>query len=102
MAGAGLLCALAASLALSGCTPKANSLTAAEKARFTSHDLSEASLKRLTFTMDPAMRALALRHDPQGRRADLWDRPEGWSSLDISKAPDLGLAQPELQGEEAA
>ena len=37
------------------------------------------------------MRALALRHDPGQRRADLWARPEGWGSLDIDSVPGLGF-----------
>jgi hypothetical protein len=85
-----------------GCAPKTQDLSAAEKARFTRLDLSEASLKHVALQMDPAMRSLALRHDPQGRKADLWDRPEGWASLDVSRAPDLGLAEPDLHGEDAA
>ena len=51
--------------------------------------------------MDPAARALAARHDPMGRRADLWDRPEGWGRLDVSQPPDLGLGEPILEGQEA-
>ena len=43
--------------------------------------------------MDPAMRALALRHDPGLRQPDLWNRPEGWASLDTRKVPDLGFTE---------
>lgn len=52
---------------------------------------SDKGLKRLTADMDPAMLALAQRHDPVGRQADPWGRTVGWSNLDISQIPDLGL-----------
>lgn len=55
-------------------------------------DLSNDGLLKLASTMDPAMRALAVRHDPASRTPDLWARPEGWGSLDIDNVPDLGLA----------
>ena len=52
---------------------------------------SDRGLTRLTADMDPAMLALAKRHDPLARQADPWGRTVGWTSLDISKIPDLGL-----------
>lgn len=52
--------------------------------------LSNKGLARLTADMDPAMLSLAKRHDPV-RQADLWGRPIGWPSLDITQIPDLGL-----------
>lgn len=55
-----------------------------------SETLSDKGLARLTADMDPAMLALARRHDPH-HGADLWGRPEGWSSLDIRTPPDLGF-----------
>lgn len=54
-------------------------------------NFSSRGLDRLTADMDPAMLALAKRHDPLGRQADAWGRTIGWTSLDISKIPDLGL-----------
>ncbi len=54
-------------------------------------NFSSRGLDRLTADMDPAMLALARRHDPLGRQADPWGRTIGWTSLDISKIPDLGL-----------
>ncbi len=51
---------------------------------------SEASFRRLTSGMDPAMRELAQRHDGR-RRPDLWGRPIGWGSYDLSRLPTLGL-----------
>ena len=61
-------------------------------ARFIARDLSNAGLLKLASTMDPSMRALAVRHDPASRAPDLWARPRGWGSLDIDHVPDLGLA----------
>ncbi|MDO8378372.1 cell wall hydrolase [Phenylobacterium sp.] len=52
--------------------------------------LSDQGLKRLTADMDPAMLALARRHDPV-RQPDLWGRPVGWGSLDLRTPPDLGF-----------
>jgi spore germination cell wall hydrolase CwlJ-like protein len=52
---------------------------------------SDRGLARLTADMDPAMLALAKRHDPLIRQADPWGRTVGWTSLDISQIPDLGL-----------
>jgi hypothetical protein len=43
--------------------------------------------------MDPAAEALARRHDPALRVADLWNRPAGWTNLDIRQVPDLGLGE---------
>jgi len=60
-------------------------------------DLSDQALASLASHMDPAMRALAVRHDPGQRRPDLWSRPEGWASLDIGQVPDLGFATTEGQ-----
>ncbi|MCI3132330.1 cell wall hydrolase [Phenylobacterium aquaticum] len=51
---------------------------------------SEQGLKRLTADMDPAMLALARRHDPV-RHTDYWDRPLGWEVLDLAHPPDLGF-----------
>ncbi len=52
---------------------------------------TERGLIRLTADMDPAMLALARRHDPLNRQADPWGRAVGWTSLDIRQIPDLGL-----------
>ena len=51
--------------------------------------LSDAALARLTADMDPAMLALARRHDPV-TKADPWGRVIGWSSYDLSRIPTLG------------
>jgi spore germination cell wall hydrolase CwlJ-like protein len=51
--------------------------------------------------MDGAMLALARRHDPALKFTDLWGRPVGWTDLDVSKPPDLGIvrADPEAARE---
>jgi spore germination cell wall hydrolase CwlJ-like protein len=51
---------------------------------------SEAAFRRLTAGMDPAMRALAARHDGR-RKTDYWGRPVGWASYDLSRLPTLGV-----------
>jgi len=51
--------------------------------------LSNDALARLTADMDPAMLALARRHDPV-RAADPWGRVVGWTSYDLSRIPTLG------------
>lgn len=51
--------------------------------------LSNAALARLTADMDPAMLALARRHDPIAT-ADPWGRVVGWTSYDLSRIPTLG------------
>lgn len=51
--------------------------------------LSNDALARLTADMDPAMLALARRHDPV-READPWGRVVGWTSYDLSRIPTLG------------
>jgi spore germination cell wall hydrolase CwlJ-like protein len=47
--------------------------------------------------MDPAMLALARRHDPVLREGDFWGRPSGWEVLDVSKPPDLGFRRADAQ-----
>lgn len=51
--------------------------------------LSNVALARLIADMDPAMLALAKRHDPV-RAADPWGRVVGWTSYDLSRIPSLG------------
>jgi spore germination cell wall hydrolase CwlJ-like protein len=91
MAGAALV--LTALVAGAAFAPKDNALLAREKARFASRDMSDAGLLKVAATMDPAMRALALRHDPASRTPDQWARPEGWNALDMDHVPNLGFAE---------
>lgn len=51
--------------------------------------LSNEALARLTADMDPAMLALAQRHDPI-RATDPWGRVVGWTSYDLARIPTLG------------
>ncbi|MGA0605331.1 cell wall hydrolase [Phenylobacterium sp. VNQ135] len=80
----------ATGMAVAACAPNADPVGRAP-AGLATNDLSEATLAKFASYMDPAMRSLALRHDPGLRRADLWNRPEGWASLDIGDVPDLGF-----------
>lgn len=94
----GLIAALAASCALAvvllACAnpPLASSEThRAQGVATVARNFSNKGLERLTADMDPAMLALARRHDPIVREADPWGRTVGWTSLDISELPDLGI-----------
>jgi hypothetical protein len=44
------------------------------------------------------VRDIARRHDPGLRRPDPWDRPLGWTSLDLRQVPDLGFSTQEGDG----
>ncbi|HEY9217016.1 MAG TPA: cell wall hydrolase, partial [Phenylobacterium sp.] len=84
----GVVAAALAAVSLFGCSTDRQAARAdAPKVS----DLSEAGLHRYVADMDNAMLTLARRHDPV-RRADLWGRPQGWASLDLTEAPSLGLA----------
>ena len=50
----------------------------------------EAALARITADMDPAMLALAGRHDPLPH-TDYWGRVRGWERVDITVLPSLGF-----------
>lgn len=94
----GLMVALAAAsglavILLACANPR---LTADEKHKAqglatTTGSLSDKGLQRLTAGMDPAMLALARRHDPRIRESDPWGRTIGWTSLNLSEIPDLGI-----------
>jgi spore germination cell wall hydrolase CwlJ-like protein len=82
---------LALSLAVGACVSEPQPGT--ERARGVARvaaSFSQDGLKRLTADMDPAMLALARRHDPI-RHADRWGRPTGWASLDLRLLPTLGF-----------
>jgi spore germination cell wall hydrolase CwlJ-like protein len=97
-ARAGVVLALAG-LGLGACASHEGRSAAQERAQFASLDLSNSSLAKLTRAMPPAVRAIARRHDPGLKQPDLWGRPEGWASLDVTKVPDLGI--PPQRGEDA-
>ncbi len=50
---------------------------------------SNIALERVTADMDPAMLALARRHDP-APRTDYWGRVNGWATYDLASLPTLG------------
>ena len=91
---------LAAAMAGPACAPQSGASAARDVAKFISTDMSNRGLTRLAYSMDPSMRALAVRHDPGVRAADLWSRPEGWERLDMGNVPNLGFTG-DAQGETA-
>ena len=91
---------LAAAMAGPACAPKGEASNDRDVARFVSSDMSNRGLTRLAYSMDPSIRALAVRHDPGVRTADLWSRPEGWERLDMNNVPNLGFTG-DAQGETA-
>jgi spore germination cell wall hydrolase CwlJ-like protein len=77
---------------VSACAPQKVDLTSAPlRQAVATGGLSDGALLKVSANMDPAMRSLAFRHDPGARHTDLWGRPQGWTSLDLSKTPDLGF-----------
>ena len=50
---------------------------------------SNIALDRVTADMDPAMLALARRHDPAPSK-DYWGRVTGWTTYDLASLPTLG------------
>jgi spore germination cell wall hydrolase CwlJ-like protein len=57
--------------------------------------LSDAGLARYAADMDPAMLALARRHDPRPHQ-DYWGRVRGWEKLDLHRIPRLGDRDPDF------
>ena len=86
-----------AAAALAGCAPAAKDAAATSQAS-AGQGFSDRALLTKTSAFDPALRSLALRHDPGVRRADLWARPPGWENLDLRRAPDLGFDTVEGEG----
>ncbi len=58
--------------------------------------LSDAGLARYVADMDPAMLALARRHDPRPRK-DYWGRVKGWEVIEIATIPTLGDTVPDFE-----
>ena len=81
-----------AGAAFCGCAPSSKPALTAEQRQFAASGFSDAVLLKTTASFDPSLRVLARRHDPGLNRPDTWGRPEGWESLDLRKAPDLGLS----------
>lgn len=82
------------------CAPQGDAQAGRDVAKFVSTDMSNRGLTRLAHSMDPSMRALAIRHDPGVRTTDLWSRPQGWERLDMTNVPNLGFTG-DAQGETA-
>lgn len=56
---------------------------------------SERALRRYVADFDPAMLALARRHDPRPHK-DYWGRVEGWEVIDLKAIPRLGDRTPDF------
>lgn len=87
------LALLFASVTLAGClTAYDRPLNAGRPAGLATvaRSFSDAGLRRLTADMDPAMLALARRHDPVPR-TDYWGRVRGWETYDLATLPTLGF-----------
>ena len=70
-AGVGILLVLTAIIAGRGFAPGRDDVLKRDRAVFANRSLTGAELQRLAAAMDPAMRSLALRHDPGIRQPDL-------------------------------
>ncbi|MDO8409742.1 MAG: cell wall hydrolase [Phenylobacterium sp.] len=84
---------LVATLALSGClTSYDRPLNDGRVAGLATvaRNLSDEGLRRVSADMDPAMLALAKRHDPAGG-TDYWGRVKGWETYDLATLPTLGF-----------
>ena len=88
---AAILMVATALVAGPACAPVGSTRAATDSVRFASYSYSDRGLQTISNGMDPAMRSIALRHDPGQRRADLWARPMGWSNLDLDNVPTLGF-----------
>jgi hypothetical protein len=86
------ICLLAFAGLLTACAPQPDRSSEPGAKGLAVSDLSNRSLARLASIFDPAARALAERHDPYLRRADRWNRPEGWTSFDLKNVPNLGFS----------
>jgi spore germination cell wall hydrolase CwlJ-like protein len=85
-------------MALAGCTPTPRPAAEPGLQRLAANGFSNQALADATAQFDPATRAIAARHDPGARQADLWGRPAGWSNLDLRQVPDLGFATEQGEG----
>ncbi|PHY17251.1 cell wall hydrolase [Caulobacter sp. BP25] len=57
---------------------------------------SDKGLARYVADYDPAMLALAQRHDPRPHK-DYWGRVEGWEVIDLKAIPRLGDREPDFE-----
>ncbi|WP_428151840.1 cell wall hydrolase [Brevundimonas sp.] len=83
--------ALGVAMAASSTVRPAGDRTAEAVARITQGDLSARGLAALSARMDPAQLALAIRFDPNERRATLLGLTPGWESLTLAGRPTLEL-----------
>ncbi len=86
-----MLAALGVAMAASSTVRPDSDRTAEAVARITRGDWSPKGLAALTARFDPAQLALAVRHDPNERRAALYGLTPGWESLTLAGKPTLDL-----------
>ena len=86
-----MLAALGVAMAASSTPRPAVDRTAEAVARATHGDLTATGLAAMTARLDPAQLALAIRHDPNAREAELYGLTPGWESLTLAGKPTLDL-----------
>ena len=67
--------------------------------RLTAGDLTDRGLIAITAGMTPSQRAIALRHDPNERRAALYGLTPGWESLSLGGKPSLDFGASGLEAQ---
>ena len=65
--------------------------TAEAVARATKGDLTDVGLAAMRARLDPSQLAIAIRHDPNAREAELYGLTPGWESLTLAGKPSLDL-----------
>jgi len=68
-------------------------------ARLTHGDLTAKGLAAITSRMDAAQLAIAMRHDPNERRAELYGLTPGWESLTLAGKPSLDFGASGLEAQ---
>jgi len=86
-----MLAALGVAMAASSTPRPAVDLTAEAVARATRGDLTDVGLAAMRARLDPSQLAIAIRHDPNAREAELYGLTPGWESLTLAGKPSLDL-----------
>ena len=101
-----LLAAAPAALAVFGVAMAASSTPrpdidhrAEAVARLTQGDLTDKGLAAIAAQMTPSELALAIRHDPAERRAELYGLTPGWESLTLAGKPSLDFGASGLEAQ---
>lgn len=86
-----MLAALGVAMAASSAPRPDIDRTAEAVARITGGDLTPKGLRLLEARLDASQLAMAVRHDPNNRRAELYGLTPGWESLTLAGKPGLDL-----------